>query len=225
MKVSHDLFKTKFKFSDYRDFTLGRNTISRIIHDAFIKDSFHLLSGKVLELGASYQRDYSQHAFNAKTYTKSNFEARGNIELEIDARQMALADNSYNGIVCLNVLEHVEDFKSVFKEIFRVLKPGGTLILTVPFVYYYHAAPDDYYRFTVSALKKNLSNYTDLKLLSIGNKWSNLAHCLQGPDWIKGKRVYASMPLRILGLAFLLNSLRYELPDNYSLEHGVIAVK
>jgi len=135
MKFCHDLFRANFKYSDYRDFTLGRNTISRIIHDSFIKDSLPLLSGNILELGASYQRDYSQYATNAKTYTKSNSEAGGNVELEIDARRMELEDNSYDGIVCLNVLEHIEDFKSVFKEIFRVLKPRGTLILTVPFVY------------------------------------------------------------------------------------------
>ncbi len=42
------------------------------------------------------------------------------------------ADNSFDAIVCSHVLEHVPDDRLAMRELFRVLKPGGTAILQVP---------------------------------------------------------------------------------------------
>lgn len=49
-----------------------------------------------------------------------------------DATALALDDGSLDAIVCLDVLEHVPDFRAALREFARVLKPGGALLLTVP---------------------------------------------------------------------------------------------
>src|SRR5260370_10936263 len=48
------------------------------------------------------------------------------------AEELALADASFDGILCLDVLEHVTDETAAMREICRVLKPGGTLVISVP---------------------------------------------------------------------------------------------
>ncbi len=49
-----------------------------------------------------------------------------------DITDSALLDNSIDLILCTEVIEHIEDSQKVLHEIHRILKPGGTLILSTP---------------------------------------------------------------------------------------------
>ena len=49
-----------------------------------------------------------------------------------DARFLPYRSGSYHVVVCSEVLEHIHDDQQVLREIFRVLKPNGTAILTAP---------------------------------------------------------------------------------------------
>ena len=68
------------------------------------------------------------------------------------------------------VLEHCTDSKIVLMEIHRVLKKGGSLIFTVPFLWPLHEVPYDHYRFTPFALQSYLSDSgfrkSELQMLS-----------------------------------------------------------
>jgi SAM-dependent methyltransferase len=58
---------------------------------------------------------------------------RGHENLTLaSATAMPYPDNHFDAIVALDVLEHIEDHVSAAREIARVLKPGGTLVVTVP---------------------------------------------------------------------------------------------
>jgi SAM-dependent methyltransferase len=73
-----------------------------------------------------------------------------------DIHHMPFADNTLEAVICLAVLEHVENPIQAWNEIYRTLKPGGLALIYVPFLYYYHAEKGyygDYWRFTKDTIK------------------------------------------------------------------------
>ena len=73
-----------------------------------------------------------------------------------DIHALPFADNSIEAILCLDILEHIEDPKKAASEMYRVLKPGGYILVKTPFLFYFHAHNNyykDYWRFTHQALE------------------------------------------------------------------------
>lgn len=64
---------------------------------------------------------------------------------------------NYADIVLSNqVLEHVDSPEGYLQEAFRILKPGGTIILTTHGYWFYHPTPNDYWRWTSAGLRKTV---------------------------------------------------------------------
>jgi SAM-dependent methyltransferase len=70
-----------------------------------------------------------------------------------DGAALPFVDASFDTVLLLEVLEHVGDARAVLADIARVLKPGGVLLLSMPFLYPLHDAPHDYRRFTAPGLE------------------------------------------------------------------------
>jgi SAM-dependent methyltransferase len=75
-----------------------------------------------------------------------------------------LAEASYDYVVCTEVLEHTFNPAGAVQEIWRVLKPGGMLFLTVPFNFRIHGPLPDCWRFTEHGLRHLLASYHLLEL-------------------------------------------------------------
>lgn len=71
-------------------------------------------------------------------------------------RGLPFPDWTFDSVLCSQVLEHVPDPVAAVHEIARVLRPGGTLILSVPHLSFVHGAPHDYQRFTVYGARQLL---------------------------------------------------------------------
>ena len=87
-----------------------------------------------------------------------------------DIQHLPLATDSEEAIVCLAILEHVENPFLSFSELHRVLKPGGMCLLYVPFLYYYHAERGyyhDYWRFTPDSLEVLGKEFTTVELQNV----------------------------------------------------------
>ena len=61
-----------------------------------------------------------------------------------------------DSILLTEVLEHCPDPECVLRETARVLKPGGFMFLTVPFIWPIHTVPNDEFRYTPFALRRML---------------------------------------------------------------------
>ena len=66
----------------------------------------------------------------------------------------SLPDNYADIILSNQVLEHVDNPSGYLKEALRILKPGGSIILTTHGYWFYHPTPNDYWRWTSAGLKK-----------------------------------------------------------------------
>lgn len=87
-----------------------------------------------------------------------------------DIHALPFADDSTDAIICLAVLEHVEDPVKACREIFRTLKPGGYAFVYVPFLYYYHAEKayyKDYWRFTEDSIRMMFKDFSQLEICSV----------------------------------------------------------
>lgn len=132
-----------------------------------IADLAPKLNGRLLDVGCG--RKPYRHLFVASEY----------IGLEVDTpenRKNKQADFFYSGvdfpfpgqrfdgIICNQVLEHVFTPDLFLSEIGRVLRPGGQLLLTIPFIWDEHEQPWDYARYTSFGLK-NLLEKNGFELL------------------------------------------------------------
>lgn len=74
-----------------------------------------------------------------------------------DAANLPFVTASADAIICLEVLEHMRDPHAALHEFFRVLKPKGVLVFSMPFMYPIHDAPHDYQRLTEYGLRRDLT--------------------------------------------------------------------
>jgi SAM-dependent methyltransferase len=85
------------------------------------------------------------------------------VDLVGDAQLLPLKKCSVDGIFCVSVLEYVQQPQQVVREIHRVLKAGGFLYISVPFVFRYHPEPEDLYRFSMHGLRVLCSSFEEVQ--------------------------------------------------------------
>lgn len=108
---------------------------------------------RVLDVGAGscpYREAFAHCRYETQDFTQLKPEqlrygGYGGIDHVCDARAIPVPDHSFDAVLCTEVLEHVPDPVAVVRELGRVLKPGGRLILTAPLGSGIHQAPYHFY--------------------------------------------------------------------------------
>jgi SAM-dependent methyltransferase len=96
------------------------------------------------------------------------------VDIVADAESLPFQDGSIGALVTESMLEHVPHPTIVAREMVRILKKGGFLYASAPFVHPYHASPDDFNRWTLSGLKEL---FGELEIIESGVRsgpWSAL---------------------------------------------------
>jgi SAM-dependent methyltransferase len=96
-----------------------------------------------------------------------------------DAQALGIRDASFEVVLCTEVLEHLPEPQRAIDEIFRVLVPGGQLLLTTRFLFPIHDAPHDYFRFTKYGLRHLLRRFEIVELQEETDAVGTLAVLLQ----------------------------------------------
>lgn len=150
----------------------GRELEANLLHFQFlsafyarrdiIRDGARI-KGKLLDVGCGkqpyrpYLTEVAQYVGLDYPPTQACLKDRGRPEVHGDARTLPFADQSFDGVLCSQVLEHVDHPETVIREMGRVLKPGGVGLISVPFFYNLHMEPHDYFRFSPYGIKDLLA--------------------------------------------------------------------
>jgi SAM-dependent methyltransferase len=92
------------------------------------------------------------------TFAEANYKEMTKADLFIDCTDTKLNNESFDTLLCTQVIEHIFETEKFIRECYRLLKKNGIGIFTIPFVYQSHAEPYDYFRFTKYSLEKLFSN-------------------------------------------------------------------
>ena len=142
------------------------------------------LDGAVLDLGSSRGADYHRlfkGDFKITTLNYTNDE-NADIVFDLEKSPLPIPDNKFDSILAINLLEHIFHSRELLKESFRILNPGGRLIITVPFLHQIHPSPHDYYRYTKECLVQLLceSNFSEIEVSEIGiGAFSGVANLIE----------------------------------------------
>jgi SAM-dependent methyltransferase len=123
---------------------------------AGLREFFPRLGGAVLDVGCGtkpYRAFIAADRYVGLEFDTPRARASFAAEAFYDGRTFPFADASFDAALCSQVFEHVFTPEDFLREIHRVLRPGGRLLLTVPFAWDEHEQPHDFARYSSFALK------------------------------------------------------------------------
>lgn len=131
--------------------------------------------------------------------------------IPFDGKNIPFEDSKFDGIICTEVLEHVEEYQYLINEMYRASKEKADIFVTIPWSARYHYIPYDYFRYTPSSLRTMFARFSEVRIIPrgtdlavIGSKM--VALFVRGffPDRIWK---YIFLPFFLLGLPLLILSL------------------
>ena len=85
------------------------------------------------------------------------------VDIVADATDLQIKDESVDCIINIGMMEHVPHPDRVVREMHRILRRGGQIFCYLPFMPPFHAAPDDFYRWTISGARELFSEFNKVE--------------------------------------------------------------
>jgi ubiquinone/menaquinone biosynthesis C-methylase UbiE len=185
------------KYNEYFiDIKLSPETVylysARKLLQKAIDQSVHLFNGTLLDLGCGempyrpYLLDknkkitkYIGMDVDTKKYNMI-YHRTVKPDLLWDGKKIDLSDNSIDTVIATELFEHIENLNEVLSEVFRVLKNGGIIFFSVPFIWPLHEVPYDQYRYTPYSLNNVLEKawFRGIEIFPFGGYNAALAQML-----------------------------------------------
>ena len=141
-----------------------------------------------------------------------------NVDIIADVHHLPFKSNSVGGVISVAMLEHVENPQSVVAEMHRVIKHDGYIYALVPFIFGYHSAPSDYYRWTSEGIKKLFGSFAEIEIGVVSGPTCSLLIILQ--EWLsmlfsfQNKYIY-----QVLYPVFMIILAPFKILDFYLIKH------
>jgi len=191
--------------------------ITRQKTDKLIKE--YQTDAKTLEVGSFGSPSYTR--FFSNRIGIDIRPGRG-VDIVASVYDLPFKDGEFDVVLCMSVIEHLEEPLVVIKEMRRVLKNGGKIIISVPFMFPIHEAPNDYWRFTKYGLRYLFRDGWEIeKLVAENDTQETIAVLLQRLGYQTKMKLNNPMKLAI----FLLAQIVRRMPNMIKQVYGDIGKK
>lgn len=164
---------------------------------------------------------YSQMFPDAERYVCFDIDnAHGNIDVQADAHSMPFGGGLYDCILATEILEHLREPDRFISEAYRVLRPGGLIIVTVPFIFHQHANPFDFNRPTKEALRLWFEMFEDVEISAQGNRVHSVSDlfstAFSGRPMLQGPFILSRLLNHLfMALDYIMDSSSSTAPTGY----------
>ena len=150
--------------------------IARLLLQKAIEERAGFVRGAVLDLGCGavpYRHLFAQ----ADRYIGLDLPPNQEADVLGTALCLPFRDSIFDAVLCSEVLEHVPEPADLLRQVYRVLKPGGVLLLTTPQTWGPHLEPFDFYRYTKHGLRylAEKSNFHVVEIVPTCGMWATVA--------------------------------------------------
>lgn len=148
-------------------------TYRRQILDELLLKHQHLMKGRVIDIGGrkkGRRGSFTPPMLQVHSWEYVNIDKNTDPDFLCNAEDIPVESETFDVALLCELLEHVENPEKVLKETQRILKKGGALILSIPFLYPIHADPEDYQRWTSTKLRLILKSlgFSDIIIIPMG---------------------------------------------------------
>lgn len=175
-------------------------TLERIGANHLLVQHASALDGLILDLGAG---EDPYRALLRGRVVSVDITAALTPQVVGDAHALPFRDAVFDAVVASQVFEHLHSPWLAAAELARVLKPGGTALVAVPFLFWLHQRPHDYYRYTEYGLRKLFEPHFEIaRLTPYGGKLAAGVEMLLNstPASTRPRRAVRALRRRTLGL-------------------------
>jgi SAM-dependent methyltransferase len=196
------------------------NILVNELHDAQLKRyAAQYVSGQLIDIGCGikpYQAMLSPFVdAHIGVDHRDTQHARDQIDLYGTAYIISVADNSFDTAICTAVLEHLEEPETALRECYRVLKPDGIAIYSVPFIWHLHEEPRDFFRYSKHGLRYlfEKTGFEVLEIQPLSGFWVTFGQLLVyylyrfNHGLLRWSKVITGGSLAIQALAYTLDRL------------------
>jgi len=160
---------------DPKEVGLGSRLITDLVAGCYDANLKLHAKGRLLDLGCGKVPLFDAY----RNYVTDNIcidwentlHKNDHLDFEADlTKELPFSDGEFDTIILSDVLEHIPEPERLCREMARMLSPKGKLLMSVPFYYWLHEQPHDYYRYTEFALRRFMdrSGMQTLQLQAIG---------------------------------------------------------
>lgn len=164
------------KFFDTIKWAVRGQSIYRVLSQQCLKENSPTLSGRVIDLAGGGKNNYFKYLNLGKIeYDNADIKSRPGVDVVLDlTKPLPLADNSFDVALLFNCLYIFVNPEQVLREINRIIRPGGFLLLITPFIFNEAPEPTDYWRFTSQGLRQVLSQggFREIKIIPFGERFT-----------------------------------------------------
>jgi len=142
-------------------------TYRRRAVDRWLREKRPLLGGRVLDVGSkktSAKGLFALEPAPGDRWFALDIAPGSGADVVGRGERLPFRDGVFDAVVCSEVIEHVEDPAALVGEIHRVLRSGGHLLLTSPFLYPIHGDPHDYRRLTETSLRRLTADFSRVEI-------------------------------------------------------------